>query len=357
MESEASVDSISESTSSERGDKKGVRRVASGEAALRSLFQDGKRAEVTIVQYVNSLRIIHQLVTGKNVLPPTLDWIKSVDITLEKLSEKYANSGTFCNKLTPLMVVAHLKGWKDIHTRYFEIFSERKSAQMKDAEQQKATAREAANWISMDELKSKAEELNRQIRRSIMPNQKNCGGSNLSRDEVKIVFQHLLLSFNIHEPPKRRDLSGLPLQKPDGSFYCDEARKAYIETGNCLRESTSGDFVLVLKTYKASKRYGTKEFELSQRLSNYIQRSIEIVPRGFVLSRLGNTREAMSDNYLTKFMGSITFPTGKRLNQNHLRHLYISEQFANDHSISERKQLAERMLHDWGTAMLTYERK
>jgi hypothetical protein len=356
MESEASVQSSSESTSSE-GDNKGVRKVASGEAALRSLFQDGKRAEVTIVQYVNSLRFIHQLVTGKKVLPPTLDWIKSVDITLEKLSEKYANSGTFCNKLTPLMVVAHSKGWKDVHKRYFEIFSRKKSAQMKDAEQQKATAREAANWISMDELKSKAEELNRQIRRSIMPTHKNCGGSNLSRDEIKVVFQHLLLAFNILEPPKRRDLSTLPLQKADGSFFCDEAREAYMDTGNCLRESTSGDFVLVLKTYKTSKRYGRKEFELSQRLSNYIKRSIELVPRGFVLSRLGNTSEAMSDNYLTKFCGSITFLDGRRLNQNHLRHLYISEQFANDHSIAERKQLAERMLHDWGTAMLTYERK
>lgn len=190
-----------------------------------------------------------------------------------------------------------------------------------------------------------------------MPNHKNNGVSSLSRDEVKVVFWHLLLASNIHEPPKRRDLSGLPLQRADGSFYCVEAEKAFNDTGNCLRESTSGDFSLVLKTYKTSKKYGKKEFELSQRLNNYIRRSIELVPRGFLLSRLGDTNQAMSDNYFTKFVGSITFPNGKRLNQNHLRHLYISEHFKNDHSIAERKQLAERMLHDWGTAMVTYERK
>lgn len=356
MDSEASVQSSTESTSDKRGDNESLRTIASGEAALRKLFQDGKRAEITISQYLNSLRLIHQLVTDEHVLPSTLNWMKDTPTILEKLNAKYPNPGTFKNKLTPLMVVAHEKGWENTYKTYFESFQTKKVAQMKKADEQKATEKEAANWITMDELKSKAEELNRHIRRNIVPNIKT-NGAGLSREEVKCVFQHLLLVMNIHEPPKRRDLSGLPLQKADGSFYCDEAKAAYHDTGNCLRESTSGEFLLVLKTYKTSKKYGAKEFELSQRLNNYIKRSIELVPRGFLLSRLGTTTEAMSDNYLTKFVGSITFSKGKRLNQNHLRHLFISEHFKDDHSITQRKELADRMLHDWSTAMMTYERK
>jgi hypothetical protein len=177
---------------------------------LRNLFQDGKRAEITILQYLNSVQMIYHLVTGKNVLPSTLDWMKDTSVILKKLNAKYPNPGTYKNKLTPLMVVAHESGWETTYKKYFKSLLQKKVVQMKMADEQKATEKEAANWISMDELKSKAEELNRHIRRNIMPNMENNGAS-LSRGEIKCVFQHLLLAMNIHEPPKQRDLSGLPL--------------------------------------------------------------------------------------------------------------------------------------------------
>jgi hypothetical protein len=208
----------------------------------------------------------------------------------------------------------------------------------------------------MQEIKDKMEELGRRIRRQILP-EFRASGKPLARDAVKIVYQHLALAANVLEPPKRRDWSDLPIRKLDGSFHSEAAKILYEKFGNELVEKDRETYVLVLKTFKTAKNYGQQNFELPRRLSHYIQRSIELVPRPFFLTLLNRMDQPMGDDCWTQFVRDIPFSRGRHLTTNHLRHIYATDRYKNDTPLSDRQTVADRMLHSVSTQMRSYERK
>jgi hypothetical protein len=244
----------------------------------------------------------------------------------------------------------------ETYKQYYLRFVLAKNAQMCKAGSQRATEREEANWIEMREIKEKMEELGRRIRRQILP-EFRASGRPLRRDEVKVVFQHLVLAANVLEPPKRRDWGNLPIRKLDGSFYNDAAKTLYEKFGNELVEKAAETFVMVLKTFKTAKVYGQQEFELPKRLSHYILRSIELVPRAYLVTLLSDLGQPMGDDYWTQFVREIPFSRGRHLTTNHLRHVFVTDRYDKDASLSDRQSVAGRMLHSVPTQMRSYERK
>ena len=336
-----------------------------GEQVHLSVLEDGShRAESTCSQYINSLRIVYGLITNNETaeLPADIDWIRDAGTIVNAIRERQSNAakaawspGSLCNKLTPLMAISKSRKWDEAYDQFFAAFLLAKNKQSNQTLCQTPTQREQQNWISMAEIKAKMEELGRKIRRQIVHTYQL--GRPLERDDIKTVFQHLVLAANTLEPPKRRDFSNLPLQKPDGSFYSAEAQGVHEQSGNVLKECSKDSFVLTLTTFKTASRYGRQEFELSKRLSQYIKRSLILIPRAYFLTRLNDVTTPMSDNYLSRFVAGIEFSKGRYLTMNHLRHVYISDAFKGDHSIVQREAVAKRMLHDWPTAMKSYERK
>ncbi|GAQ87644.1 hypothetical protein KFL_003670050 [Klebsormidium nitens] len=277
-----------------------VRIVRCGSAMCHAKLLEGEgRAESTCAQYVKSLNAVHRLLGSGDSLPDDLEWIKdSVDRVIEVIQKHYPSKGSLCNKLTPLMALSRQNGWQETHRKYYVCFLLAKAEQMRNAGSQKATKKELDNWITMQEIKDKMEELGRRIRRQILPEFRG-SGRRLNREEVKVVFQHLLLAANVLEPPKRRDWSDLPLQKADGSFHNQAAKDMFDEYGNVLKESRDTEtYVLVLKSFKTAKQYGEQRFEMPKRLSCYIKRSIELVPRAFFLTLLSNLGDPMNDETL-----------------------------------------------------------
>jgi hypothetical protein len=240
------------------------------------LMEGDRRAESTCDQYLKSLNVIYRLLGANDILPDDLDWIKDdADRIIDVIQRQYLNKGSLCNKLTPLMALSRQNGWLETHKKYYVCFLLAKAEQMKAAGSQQATPKEKANWITMQEIKEKMEELGRRIRRQILPELRAIG-RRLNREEVKVVFQHLLLAANVLEPPKRRDWCDLPLQNAEGSFHNQAANDMFDKHGNVLIESRDTEtYVLVLKSFKTAKRYGEQRFEMSKRLSSYIKRSIE----------------------------------------------------------------------------------
>jgi hypothetical protein len=331
---------------------------------LRILQNGSNRAESTCTQYINSLRIVYRLLIRDETaeLPVDIEWIKDADSVVDAIKSRQSDitktawsPGSLCNKLTPLMAISKLQKWTDAYDEYFSAFLLAKNKQNNESISQTPTQRERDNWIEMGEIKAKMEDLGRKIRRQIVHTYQL--GRPLQRDDIKTVFQHLVLAANTLEPPKRRDFSNLPLQKPDGSFYSAEAQSMYEKSGNVLKESSKDCFQLTLTSFKTAAKYGRQEFELSKRLSHYIKRSLILVPRPFFLTRLNDLQVPMSDNHLSRFVADIGFSNGRYLTMNHLRHVYVSDAFKGDHSIVQREAVAKRMLHDWPTAMRIYERK
>jgi hypothetical protein len=209
----------------------------------------------------------------------------------------------------------------------------------------------------MQEVKDKMEELERRIRRQLLP-EFRASKKPLVRDEVKVVLQpYLVLAANVLEPPKRRDWCNLPIRKLDGTFHNEAAKAMYDKFGNELVEKAAETYVLVLKTFKTAKKYGQQEFELPKRLSHYIQRSLELVPRGYFITLLSDLGQPMGDDYWTQFVREIPFSKGRHLTTNHLRHVFFTDRYDMDASLSNRQSVADRMLHSVSTQMRSYEGK
>jgi hypothetical protein len=335
-----------------------VKRVICGKTFCHNLLNDGiARASTTCEQYLKSLIVMYKLLNMGTVMPPNVEWIRDdADLLISLLEKNYSNKGSLCNKYTPLMTLSKQQGWMETYKQYYLRFVLAKNAQLCKAGSQKATESEETNWIKMREIKEKMEELGRRIRRQILP-EFRASGRPLMRDEVKVVFQHLVLAANVLEPPKRRDWGNLPIRKLDGSFYNDAAKTLYEKFGNELVEKAAETFVMVLKTFKSAKVYGQQEFELPKRLSHYIQRSIELVPRAYFVTLLSDLGQPMGDDYWTQFVRETPFSRGRHLTTNHLRHVFVTDRYDKDASLSDRQSVAGRMLHSVSTQMRSYERK
>jgi hypothetical protein len=166
-----------------------------------------------------------------------------------------------------------------------------------------------------------------------------------------------VLAANVLEPPKRRDWGNLPIRKLDATFYNEAAKALYEEFGNELVEKATDTYVMVLKTFKTAKKFGQQEFELPKRLLHYIQRSIELVPRAYFVTLLSDLGQPMNDDYWTQFIREIPFSKGRHLTTNHLRHVFVTDRYNRDASLSDRQSVADRMLHSVSTQMRSYERK
>jgi hypothetical protein len=335
-----------------------VKKVLCGESFSHNLLNDGiARASTTCIQYMASLTVMYKLLNRGTVMPPSVEWIRNeIDRLIPLLEKKNTNKGTLCNKYTPLMTLSKQQGWMEAYNRYYRSFLIAKTAQISQAGSQKATEKEKVNWINMREIKDKMEELGRRIRRQILP--KFCASRRpLGQDEVKCVFQHLMLAANVLEPPKRRDWGNLPIRKLDGTFFNEATKALYEEFGNELVEKATDTYVMVLKTFETAKKFGQQEFELPKRLSHYIQRSIELVPRAYFVTLLSDLGQPMNDNYWTQFIREIPFSKGRHLTTNHLRHVFVTDRYNKDASLSDRQSVAGRMLHSVLTQMQSYERK
>jgi hypothetical protein len=131
-----------------------------------------------------------------------------------------------------------------------------------------------------------------------------------------------------------RDWGNLPIRKLDGTFYNEAAKALYEEFGNELVEKTTDTYVMVLKTFKTAKKFGQQEFELPKRLSHYIQRSIKLVSRAYFVTLLSDLGQPMGDNYWTQYIREIPFSKGRHLTTNHLRHVFVTDRYNKDASLS-----------------------
>jgi hypothetical protein len=174
------------------------------------ILQNGShRADSTCTQYINNLRIVYRLLTGNETaeLPAVIDWIKDAGSVVNTIKERQSDSakaawssGSTCNKLTPLMVISKLRKLNEAYKQYIAAVLLAKNKQRNQTIKQTPIEQEQKNWIDMAEIKAKMEELGRKIRRQIVHTYQL--GKPLEQDDIKTIFQHLILAANTPEPPK-----------------------------------------------------------------------------------------------------------------------------------------------------------
>lgn len=306
------------------------RLVSCGEKCVETLLTaDGARSEATVSQYVQSVICTYDALKGSRDLPTDIGWIESrANAIVTVLEAKYPNKGSLASKLTPLLVICRLKEWKEAYEIFFKAF-----LNAKHLAKSKVSAISPNAVVGRDEVLSKVKDLGRTIRRYLVPRVDS--GDVLARDEVKTVFQHLVLVAYILEPQKGRSWAELPIQRKDGSFSGSFASAAFTVKGKALRENGDGTFSLILCEKGRSEGESARTYPLTARFCHYLKRSIKLVPRGFFLICTRNMSLAISENNLSRFVADIPFSGGKSLTINHLQHLFPDQHKGGSQSCDE----------------------
>jgi hypothetical protein len=135
-----------------------------------------------------------------------------------------------------------------------------------------------------------------------------------------------------------------------------EARDIMARTGNNLLEIAKGQFRLILKDFKTVKHHGPTSINMSARSNNVIAKSLQVLPKKYLLSRIRLPDKPMTRNYLTNFCSTGLFEDAS-VGSCLLRKICVSNMFKDAPSIAERDELARSMLHTAAVSQRVYEKK
>jgi hypothetical protein len=328
--------------------------VTQGERLLRSAFEDGTQKDLTIQQYINHVMRLFQGFKRQRDFT-SFDWIKDADGIIKYFQEAYPTKLSMqATGINPLLVIARkaFPDDKQLYDAYYQRYSDIRKL-MEDAKPplQQLTEREAANWMSLQQIVDRRVELQRHVNRKIL----NKKPKDLPDEDKIVLFRHLILCLYSYQPVIRNDYSDCPIVRLKDTKTA-EARDIMSGSGNYLLEIAQDQFRLVLNNYKSVKHHGPTSIDMSTRCNNVIAESLQVFPRKFLLSQIKSPDKPMSRNYLTKFCSTGLFKDAS-VGSCLLRKICISNLFKDAPSIAEREDLARSMLHTAAMAQRTYEKK
>lgn len=207
-------------------------------------------------------------------------------------------------------------------------------------EDQRLNEKEMAKWQHKDDLEEFIEQTDRKLRdivRAGIPK-----GGIQDKDQRKLVYDNLIaVVYAAH--PRRAEYGAVKILSEGESPPKDE---------NSVR-SDGNKYVLRFVEYKTSGTYGMREITCCAKVSHCIKRSLDLVPRSYLFSKTDNA-SPMGKNWFQKVVSRV-FPEGTNITT--LRKMYLSNLYANDTSLSERRKIALDMGHSPYIAQLIYERK
>ena len=200
------------------------------------------------------------------------------------------------------------------------------------------TEREEANWVDFRALKKLAKEFDERVGKLKGP---------LTRHEdITLLYQQLMLAMSTDVAPMRNEISEMRVVASD--------RMGEAAGGNVLEALPRGKFMIHLRRYKTVGRYGEQVLDLPPKVEKTIARSLKLLPREWVLTKLTDTGRPLGGSSMSMMFASIL--PDKRLGSSLARKIYISHHFRNDKTWQQREQLAARMQHSAGIAASHYQK-
>lgn len=188
-----------------------------------------------------------------------------------------------------------------------------------------------------------------------------------SPKDKKLNMYHLILALNTYIPPMRLNIVGMEIHRGEKEPPSD------VET-NYLWKKPDGRYVLVInhdkienkrQAYAVKKGYEYKRqmFDIDKeiqgvtdgaRLQSILDKSLSLFKRDYLLAGVRTTGTAMGKTSYDKALETIFKPIGKKPTQNLLRKSYVNYWYRAGLDMKRLEQIASRMRHSIGIAMLSY---
>jgi hypothetical protein len=278
----------------------------------------------TLRTYRSILKTIAYRITHSLRWVETLPYFLTADFFRDNKEHilRYVNNSNLNTRKTQLCALYILTGDEDYHKSMMTDIK----ASNDEVERQEMNEKQQHNWISWEDVKS-IYQANEDL---VLPEMFSDGRG--IRD--KMMFQQLIimaLTTGVFIPPRRlMDWAEFKL------------RNINPETDNYISHRREGS-VFVFNTYKTVKKYGRQEIAIPEKLHMMLRRWEEINHCDYLLvNTLGGKLGVSGLNQ--QIEKSFKLPTGgKKIGVNMLRHIYVSEKFADE--LKDRKKVANMMAH------------
>ena len=293
--------------------------------SIRSYFENQRKLRSTSVRaYMICLKKLNH-----NVEPITLDYLKNYEDVFHYI-KRYKPATQRSYMIAVNQALKSVNEWdelKDIYEAKLEVLEY--EHQERNASYDK-TEEEAKNWTTLEELKLIADYWVDMID-EIQYN---------SRHYVKIhdVYKCAIVALLYTEHAAiRLDYATMEIIKSESEI---QPNKNYL-----LVED--GEKHFILQHYKTSSKHHEKVWSPTPRLSEIIDKWLEINNSGYFLPNR-NMENPMTTNALGKMITRVFESIDKKITVNTIRHIWISQNV--DHTIIDKHaQLADAMCHTVGT--------
>jgi hypothetical protein len=226
-------------------------------------------------------------------MPSNSTWIKAkAKIIVESVLERYDNPRSRRTRLAPFLAVCRKMGFLEAYKIYYEPFKSQEGALQELREQQgeKEKIENGTVYMNTGEVETFGKKLARKVRSMIFVGDLI---QKLSTKEIKIIMVHLLLEWSMlvdQEHQSRVKLYDIPIVQKRGE------------------KSSSGCYLLETSRRKGSYKLvfdDGNEVALSKMLNKYIHRTLEILPREYLLTSISQPESAMTTFNFTMFCSKI----------------------------------------------------
>ena len=299
---------------------------------------------ITITTYVNNLKNLHKAINGTKEID-NLDFLKDKEKVINAIEQK--SKHTKKNYLVGVMVALQtIEANKELMNYYSDIVKELQIDILKHYDKNQKSEKQAQNWITHDEVMK----LFRKVKKETLP-LLDKSKEELTTKEKDKIQQYLILYLYSGKalPPIRNDYADMKIVNETDKTEPDK---------NYLVIRSKGHPYFLLNEFKTKKYKGEQKIILKDlELKKLIQKWNKITDIDYLLVNLSNNTP-MNANGITKYLNKIFLKhLGKKISTSMLRSIYVSSKYSNPNmTISEKKDLAEQMLHSKNVSETIYNK-
>lgn len=313
---------------------------------LQSLFKKQKpnASDITLKTYISNLQNLHKVINNKKDID-SLEFLEDIDKVLDALKEK--SMQTIKNYLVPVVIsLSSEDKYKTLIEKYNMKIKELQDKILDIYDKNEKSEKQEANWLDHNEILKLLRKLKKDTKELFeKPMDK------LNNKEKDLIQQYLIIYLYSGKslPVLRNDYAEMKIVDEDEKMS---------DNKNYLVIKKKGNPYFKLNAFKTSKYKGEQEIPIKDiELKKLINKWLKIQGTDYLLI---NTKDftPMTANGITKYLNKIFQKHYKKnVSSSLLRSIYITKQYENPKlTISEKKKLAEEMLHSKNVSESVYNK-
>tara|TARA_R110000803_G_scaffold32294_1_gene71266 strand:- start:47 stop:1066 length:1020 start_codon:yes stop_codon:yes gene_type:complete len=304
-----------------------------------SLIKLSTECEFKGAELINQwVKVLDHIVSAEQKLPYKLNILKCYIVAMDSyIKDEIEEFGALS---VGIQLDMGLFECRKIQTKFKEKLDINKFSEMK-------TEKEVKNWVGFEDLEKCVPQnfkLIKDILKRTTPDHKDI-------HKILLWVISAIYSAGKDNPPLRLDFNDMKIISKDNYDEQNDPNQNYLVVLNQRKK------YFVLNQYKTFKKYGQKTIPVGSKLNTVINKYMKIktqlnIPTDLLL--FNNKYEALSEALLSGYVGEAFHQTGKKINANLIRHIFITE-IALNLPLGERNEIAKKMCHDL-TQQLIYNK-